>query len=219
MDERHLTVRRTARFHTLGDPLIAKEVWFVLHGYGHLARFFLNAFDGLVDGRFIVAPEALSRFYTTGDFTRVGASWMTREDREHEIDDQIAYMDALVEQVRKDRRPARSINVLAFSQGVSVQCRWAMMGAVVPDRLVIWSGKMPPELDVRRMGQRWKTTRIDLVHGEADDVVKEDALKDNEAMLRAAGLKFATHRFPGGHDLDAVLLQRLLDGPGTRPTS
>ncbi len=219
MDERHLTVRRTARYHTLGDAMTAKEIWIVLHGYGHLARFFLNAFEGSEQDRFIVAPEALNRFYTTADFTRVGASWMTREDREQEIGDQIAYMDALVERTRSACRRAQALNVLGFSQGVSVQCRWSMMGAVAPDRLVIWSGKMPPELEARRMGQRWKTTRIDLVHGEADDVVKEDALKDNEAMLRASGLKFATHRFPGGHDLDAVLLQRLLDGPGARSTS
>ena len=67
----------------------ARELWYVLHGYGQLAAPFLEEFRAIDDGtRLIVAPEALSRFYEGDAQARlhkdasVGASWMTREDRE-----------------------------------------------------------------------------------------------------------------------------------------
>ena len=87
MQERFIRVPRTARYHVLGDPATARMVWVLLHGYGQLARFFLNKFEGLEDGLLIAAPEGLSRFYLDAQHQRVGATWMTREDREHEIGD------------------------------------------------------------------------------------------------------------------------------------
>jgi hypothetical protein len=40
--EHHLTVRRTARYHVLGDAAEAiREVWIVCHGYGQLAAEFI----------------------------------------------------------------------------------------------------------------------------------------------------------------------------------
>lgn len=210
VEERSIVVQRTARFHTLGGAHDAAEILLVLHGYGHLARFFLNAFNGLEEGRTIVAPEALSRFYTDGSFTRVGASWMTREDREHEIADQIGYLDALVDLLRSECRKARRIRALGFSQGVSTLCRWSMQGRTALDHVVIWGGSMPPEIDTARLKERWKNTRIDLVHGTDDPVVKEDVLLRNEAAVRAAGIAFETHRFHGGHELDSVTLERVL---------
>ena len=51
-----------------------REIWFVVHGYGQLAEYFIRHFRGLDDGtRYIVAPEGLSRFYVK-EWTRVGAS-------------------------------------------------------------------------------------------------------------------------------------------------
>ena len=210
MEERSIIVQRTARYHVMGDAAKAKSIWIVLHGYGHLARFFLNGFDGLEEDRFIVAPEALSRFYTNNDFTRVGASWMTREDREHEIADQISYLDSLLAQVRTACPKATEVGALGFSQGVSTLCRWTVHGSAAPDRIVIWGGSMPPELEAERLGERWRSARIDLVHGIEDPVVKQDVLARNEAALRAAGLEFNTHRFHGGHELDSVTLEKVM---------
>ncbi|MEJ2217163.1 MAG: hypothetical protein P8099_11165 [Gemmatimonadota bacterium] len=114
MIERHITVSRVARYYTLGPPAIdAAEVWFVLHGYRQLAGRFLRRFEALDDGtRRIVAPEGLSRFYVDDDSgphgpgSRVGASWMTREDREREIDDYVAYLDAVASRELAGRRRA-----------------------------------------------------------------------------------------------------------------
>ena len=81
MQEHHFSTPRTARYYTLDPAEAVREVWFVLHGYGQLAGAFLRHFERLQDGaRLFIAPEALSRYYLPGH-QRVGASWMTREDR------------------------------------------------------------------------------------------------------------------------------------------
>ena len=89
MQEHHLAVAKTARYYSLGEPGPAtRQLWFVCHGYGQLAGRFLRHFEPLDDGsRVIVAPEGLSRFYLSESPAerRVGASWMTREDRLVEI--------------------------------------------------------------------------------------------------------------------------------------
>ncbi len=208
--ERHIRVGRTARYHVLGDPATAQELWIVLHGYGQLARYFLHSFDGLEDGRCIVAPEGLSRFYLDDTFSRVGATWMTREDREHEIADHVSYLDELCTEVRNACPRATQLTALGFSQGVATLCRWAMLGSTHIDRLVIWGGSMPPELDPTDLSSRWNSIVVDLVHGADDPVVKAEVLHRNEGVLRSAGLHFSTHIFQGGHALDRLTLDRLI---------
>lgn len=212
MREHHIAVARTARYHTLGEAHGAREVWFVLHGYGHLARYFLRAFEGLEEDRLIVAPEGLGRFYLDDGHTRVGATWMTREDREHEIADQLSYLDALAAAIMRSCAPSTPLHVLGFSQGVATACRWTALGGTRAVRLVLWGGSMPPDLEGTTLAAHWSTTRVDLVHGEKDRLVPETVLAQSEARLRQAGITHAVHRFDGEHELDKLLLQRLIKG-------
>ena len=107
MRERHIRVARTARYYTLGSAgTHLREVWLVCHGYRQLARRFLSRFADLDDGtRLIVAPEGLSRFYLHdpasghGKEVPIGATWMTREDRENEITDYVGFLDGVLDEV------------------------------------------------------------------------------------------------------------------------
>jgi hypothetical protein len=65
MQEHHCAFESKGRYYTLGAaPAEATQAWFVLHGYGQLARYFINSFKVLKDLNIhVVAPEALSRFY------------------------------------------------------------------------------------------------------------------------------------------------------------
>src|SRR5439155_683249 len=124
MHEHHLSVSRTARYFTLGERSAAEaEVGFACHGYGQLAARFLEKLRVLDDGtRYLVAPEGLSRFYLSESPTerRVGASWMTREDRLAEIADYVQYLDAVYQEVfgLLDRSQV-TVHALGFSQGVA----------------------------------------------------------------------------------------------------
>lgn len=211
MEERFIRVRRTARYHVLGDTARAQVLWIVLHGYGHLARFFLNKFEGLAKDALIVAPEGLNRFYLDEQHQRVGATWMTREDREHEIQDQVAYLDDLVDELRRTVGEL-PLNVLGFSQGVATACRWSLMGRSAIPRMVLWSGSLPPEPGAALLADRWRDLHIDVVLGTQDPYAGEETLQSQCNRLIAAGLSFRTHRFDGGHVLEPVLLGRLLQG-------
>ncbi len=209
--EHHITVPRTARYHALGDAATATSIWIVLHGYGHLARYFLRKFDGLEDGRLIIAPEGLSRFYLDEGHTRVGASWMTREDRQNEIADQITYLDHLCEHLRSGNLSGVPFGVLGFSQGVATACRWAVQGRTTVPRLILWGGTLPPDLGAATLATRLGTSRIDIAHGENDELVNPAARVQEESRWREAGLPFTVHAHPGAHDLDPILLERLLN--------
>src|SRR5476649_33204 len=81
--ERVIEVHRTARYFIIGDESREiRELWFVLHGFGQLARDFVQYFGDLADGpRLVIAPEALNRYYTVDAAVPakdrpVGATWM-----------------------------------------------------------------------------------------------------------------------------------------------
>lgn len=211
VQEHHFIVPRTARFHTLGEANNAREIWFVLHGYGQLARYFLRHFSGLERDRLIVAPEAPARFYLDPDHSRVGASWMTREDREHEILDQAVHADVLVEHMRGLCGRELPLAILGFSQGVATTCRWSIRGSNRFERVVLWGGSMPPAPELEGMRQAWAGTTVDVVHGTQDTIVPREQADRTAAQLRDAGVRHTLHQYDGGHALDPYLLRQLID--------
>lgn len=210
MEERRIRVPRTARFHVLGDVANAAEIWIVVHGYGQLARYFLNHFKGLEEHRCVVAPEGLSRFYLDEAHTRVGATWMTREDRLHEIEDHVAYLDALVTELRTLAKPDAIINALGFSQGVATVARWAIRGHTTLQHLVLWAGGLPPELD-REALAKWRALKIDLVLGDQDEYASVKDLDAQAVRLEQAGVHCGKHLFEGGHRMEPVTLRRVME--------
>lgn len=209
LQQHHLTVPRTARYHTLGDAAKARAIWIVLHGYGQLARYFLRKFEGLEDGLLIAAPEGLSRFYTDEAHSRVGATWMTREDRENEIHDQCTYLDALATELLRTSGDVH-LNVLGFSQGVATACRWSMNGNTKIHRLVLWAGGLPPEPGADQLHEVWANLDLHLVLGTQDQYAGDKELQAQSARLSMANVSHQVHRFQGGHELEQVLLTRLL---------
>ena len=102
MQEHTLTVDFKARYYTLGQlNKDTRQIWFVFHGYGQLARYFIRKFAILTNQQILViAPEGLSRFYiekveSSGrPNDRVGASWMTKENRTVDIENYLHYLNA-----------------------------------------------------------------------------------------------------------------------------
>lgn len=212
MRQHHLEVARTARYATLGDPGRAARLWFVLHGHGQLASLFLRHFEPLDDGtRYIVAPEALNRFYAEptswkgAGQARVGATWMTREDREAEMADYVRYLDRLYQHVRGETGRDLPVTVLGFSQGVSTAARWICRGAVRPAVAVLWAGPIPPELD-ESSAAPLRAARLVHVIGDGDEMAGPDVLRAEEERERLLGLAPERIHFSGGHRMDAAVL-------------
>jgi predicted esterase len=212
--EHHLPVLRSARYWTLGDAHHDGEIWFVLHGYKQLARRFLRRFEAFArDDRMIVAPEALSRFYVSpepgrhGPASVVGATWMTREDRETEIGDYVSYLDRLADTIAVG---SGRVIVLGFSQGVATATRWVVRGRVRPDLLILWGDLTPPDLDVERAGPALERVDVALVRGDDDPAFDPRLVSEEEVRLRSAGVEYRVVRYAGGHDIDAEVLNEVL---------
>ena len=217
----HLRIQRTARYYTVGgldagETPGPRTVWFVLHGYGQLASQFVRYFATLDDGKsVIVAPEALNRFYLVSPESGparerpVGATWMTREDRDCEITDYVEYLDALRDQVAGSDAGI-SVRILGFSQGCATATRWVTSGRVSASSLVLWGGLMPPETDMTRAAEALRGVRITFVLGSRDHYVNEEMLAAEHARLDAAGIAHDTIRFDGGHAIKRTALEELV---------
>jgi len=211
-----IRVPRTARVVTQGTPATAARWWIVLHGYGQQADDFARQCTPLAGtNRAIVAPEALSRFYVDGldSHEEVGASWMTRVAREHEISDYVRYLDRVV-----DRLPAAngapSIRVLGFSQGAATATRWALLGDTAVDRLVLWGGAPPPDLDLGAHADRLAAMAPALVVGTDDPYVTPERRGAVRRRLDEHDVPVTVHTFDGGHRLDDSVLAQVADDAG-----
>ena len=212
--EHHLNVNRTARYHTIGDlENKPNEVWFVLHGHMYLAKQFIRYFRVLeTDRRLIVAPEGLSRSYVNHKERRVGASWMTKEDRLNEIVDYVNYLDELYRHFFETiDRSNTKVHVLGFSQGAATACRWVAQGRSFIDRLTIWAGLVPPDLDLATGGEKLRDAKLTIVLGDNDEYVGATEAAEQEARLGELGILHEFIRFEGGHVLDNALLLRLAE--------
>lgn len=243
--EGHIRVHRTARYYVLGDPATCAEIWFVLHGYRQLAERFIRRFEalpGVGRSRAVVAPEALSRFYVEeepgphGPRSRVGASWMTRADREHEIDDYVHYLDRLAAAIlagpettpaadspeATDVEPGddpvepspaghRRLVILGFSQGAETASRWATYGRTRPDELILWGGGLAADLDPDQATDALRTVALRLVVGSQDRWARERAA-DSERRLADMGLACERVSYTGGHAIHAGTLARRWPG-------
>lgn len=212
MQEHRLVTTRRARYYTIGggeQPLA--EVWIVLHGFGQLASVFIKYFQSIESpGRLIVAPEALNRYYVTPGASgrtadaKVGATWMTRMDRENEIADYVDFLDAVW---RETATGAARVTVLGFSQGVATACRWIAMGNARVDRLVAWAGQLPPDVDPSVFAKL--SGGITLVHGTTDEYASWITEGNHDARLMAAGLRPRVVTFEGGHRMDRLTLDNI----------
>jgi poly(3-hydroxybutyrate) depolymerase len=115
------------------------------HGYTENAAIQLARLDEMAgaDAWTIVSIQGLHRFYRhrTQD---IAASWMTREDRETAIADNIAYVTTALE-VAPDEA-ARRVVYAGFSQGVAMAFRAACRGRAPAAGVMAVGGDVPPEL-------------------------------------------------------------------------
>ena len=217
-DEHHIQVPRTARYFTIGEPGPAtRDVWFVCHGYGEVVAEFVGEFEIIADpARVIVAPEALSRYYlpTESGFhsadARVGASWMTREDRELEIADYVRYLDALYDEIMgKVNRENVFVTVLGFSQGGATANRWVTRGRSRADRLVMWGALIASDADLNQAATFFRNVALTIVHGKRDKFLSEGMISDYEELLREKQIPYDLLTFDGGHRMDRETLKLL----------
>lgn len=215
MKEQQIQFNLTARYYTLGtlSPQ-TKQVWFVIHGYGQLAQYFIKKFKILeAHNIYVIAPEGLSRFYlediptrVAGGSNRVGATWMTRENREMDIKNYISYLQTIYDHELAERNIP--ITVLGFSQGAATATRWVLHGKVPFDRFVLWAGIFPPDMNFDAGKEIFKKKKIITVFGDEDPFITPERVAELELLSTKLGLAPEKITFVGKHEMnDNVLLR------------
>jgi predicted esterase len=172
-----------------GDPA---RLLVGFHGYGenaerHLAE--LVRIPGSERWR-IASVQALHRFYNlkTGE---VVASWMTNQDRELAIEDNIRYVGAVLAEVGS----AGVIVLAGFSQGAATAYRAAM--SFPCSALIILGGDVPPDVSAHDSVQ---LPHVLLGRGERDDWFTGEKFENDLTFLRRQPAGVTTCVFEGGHE-------------------
>ncbi|MFZ6665814.1 alpha/beta hydrolase [Peijinzhouia sedimentorum] len=205
--QKDILVNFRARYFQSNEPSEhIKNVYFVCHGHGMLAYYFLKKFEGLFDSEtIVVAPEGLSRYYLDGFSGRVGATWMTKEERLTDIHNYVTYLDTVYQEVINHCPNAR-ITLLGFSQGSATASRWLMHGKNHFDRLILWAGIFPPDLPFELSEQKLKDTEITFVYGQNDPYLSEQKMNELRDITSKLGVQTKEMVFDGAHEIDSETL-------------
>jgi predicted esterase len=149
-----------------------------------------------------VSVQGLHRFYAKGD--RVVASWMTREDRDLAIADNVRYADEVRGAVGRDYPAQDRCVVVGFSQGAAQAYRAALAAGSACAGVIVLGGDLPPDV-----APRAATLPPVLVgQGARDEWYTASKLDADLAALRAAGTVVDVCTFDAGHEWAAPFVAR-----------
>lgn len=210
MEKRFFTTPRTARYYLLGNTINPTKLWVAIHGYGQQGKYFSKKVEGLIDDdTLIVIPEALNRYYLKGYNGRVGATWMTSDDRQLDINDNATYLEELTNSIYKEFSSLRELNVFAFSQGIATACRWYVQSKFYAKRLILWAGSLANDLNYNDHRDKLNSTSISYVFGDKDEFFGDSKILMNESLFLNANIDYQLVTFEGKHIIISDLLKKL----------
>jgi predicted esterase len=176
----------------------AAPVLFGFHGYAEGAEAQLErmrAIPGAARWR-LIAIQGLHRFYQRRD-NQVVASWMTRQDRELAIADNLAYVAGVMGEVAREFPEAPRAILAGFSQGVAMTFRAAAAASPPIDGVIAVGGDVPPELDRAALARVGAAL---VCRGEMDAFYSREKFDSDLRRLREAGAAVRPLLYSGGHE-------------------
>lgn len=205
--EHSFSFSKTFRYETLNEEKQPTKIIYVLHGYGQLAKFFIQKFNVLSEDYLIVAPEGMHRFYLNGSSGKVGASWMTKEAREVDIRDNIDWLNALDNDLFKKFNIKERI-LLGFSQGGATAIRWKMNSQLPFDKTIIWASDFPPDMEPQMDRLKGQNENY-FVIGNKDEYFNDE--QQNKLISLYKSVDFKISPYLGRHNIDETILLQLLN--------
>jgi predicted esterase len=205
MDTHSFSVSKTTRHYTIGEISKTKHLLIVLHGYGQLANYFLKKFELLVDYDYaVIAPEGMHRFYLEGTSGRVGASWMTREARLDDIEDNFHYLENLTKNLLTEN-PKAKLHLLGFSQGAATATRWLDRSKFSFASFVSWASVFPEDVSLNFTPH--KNVKRYFVLGDQDQYFTKENVE--VCIQNYLELNFEILRFVGKHEINTEIVKQI----------
>jgi len=170
------------------------------HGYMESATTQMTRMEGIegASAWTLVSIQGLHRFYR-GRSKDVVASWMTREDRELAMADNLAYVAAALEQVPHDS--STRLVYAGFSQGVAMAFRAGIRGARPASAIVAIGGDVPPEL-LADPSVRFPS--VLLARGARDEWLTQSRFENDVAALNGRARAVEPLVYDGAHEWNAA---------------
>jgi predicted esterase len=181
-----------------GDPA---PILVGFHGYGESADTHLNrlrAVEGS-DRWLLVSIQALHRFYQRRT-EEVVASWMTRQDRESAIADNLAYVSSVLEAVAAAWPTTPRTVFAGFSQGVAMAFRSSVNSNAERVAVIAVGGDVPPEIEPRALARVSSTL---ICRGSSEEWYTAEKLAQDARRLRESGVAVTALELQGGHEWTA----------------
>ncbi len=197
-EERHIATLVHGRFlveapaDPAGCPLLVG-----FHGYGETADKSLEELRKIPGAAqwVLCAVQGLHPFYNrTGD---VIASWMTRQDRELAIADNIRYAASVVAELQRTLPVSGRLAFLGFSQGAAMAYRAAAGSGHACQGVVVLGGDVPPELETRDLGL---FPPVLLGRGSSEEWYDAAKMEHDVELLRRKNIDVRPLVFTGGHE-------------------
>jgi predicted esterase len=166
------------------------------HGFGESAGQHMDELVKIpgLDDWTLVAVEALHPFYTRSG--QVVACWMTRQDREMAIDENVAYVRTVLDAVLTT--PASGpVAIIGFSQGTEMAYRAAARAGRQIAAVIALGGDVPPEL---AESSELPFDRVLIGRGQDEEWYGSEKLAGDVELLRTLGIEPELLEYEGGHE-------------------
>ena len=213
--KKQISIPKTHKYSQLGEfSKKTNTVWIVLHGYGMLSEFFIKKFECILnDSTVVIAPEGSNRFYLENNYYRVGASWMTKLDKEKDIEDNISFIQTLYSKIIVEIGHTNfKLNTLGFSQGGATLVRWIMSNNINIDSLILWGSDIPKDCLTNEKKSRWSSIDVKLVIGNQDEYINEENKQKVIDLISSYGLKYELVAYEGSHKIIEKELEKIATG-------
>jgi predicted esterase len=169
------------------------------HGYGETAEDELRRLQTIpgIDHWAVVSIQGLHQFYRRST-NEVVANWMTRQNRELAIADNIAYVQNVVNTLSQDS-PAILV-LTGFSQGVATAFRAAASLKQPVTAVIACGGDIPPELEPNALA---RIPSVLIGRGVRDEWYTSEKQAADEERLRSAGVPVQSVVVNAGHEWTA----------------
>jgi predicted esterase len=187
------------RYLVLRAPTARAPVLLGFHGYGETADDELRRLQTIpgINEWTVASIQGLHQFYRRRT-NEVVANWMTRQNRELAIADNIIYVQNVVNAVLQESTAA--LVATGFSQGVAMAFRAAARLKQPVKGVIACGGDIPPELEPTALA-RISTALI--IRGVRDEWYTSEKQAADEERLRVAGVAVQSVVVDAGHDWTA----------------
>lgn len=213
---RHAATQVHGRYLVRPPAAAPPAAWLVgFHGQGQSAAEFLGFLDRIPRGPGWLAAsvQGLNRYYA-GRSGRIVAAWMTSEDRELAIADNVTWVDAVLDALEREFGAPRAIVFAGFSQGVAMAYRAGLLCRRPCAAIVAACGDVPPEL---RTGATRDWPLVLAATGDRDEWYTPARLESDLEFVRSRRPDVRSLVFGGGHEWSDPLCEaagRLLEDVG-----